>query len=386
MNLSIWTHPFGENDTQSIIKLQEIISNHDIYGLTRYIDDNKQEKEKFELFIKKFIPNEYNGFYYAASGSEAVEHALVIAAQTTKKNKFFIFEGSYHGSSIGLLPISYPNEYTWELPFKYTTIKPPYCYRCNRKCDSTYPCLKQVFETIDNSSDYAGILIDPSFGNIVCGSQKDYFKLLKELCKEKNILLIFDEIRTGIGRTGRMFAFQELEVKADIFCISKAIACGIPLALTIYQKENRTYREIIGTSIGLETSFAGTTLALEMAMYTMERLSGELSNITETIYYMYFRLQDLKEFSVIGDIRNYGMIFVLEFVRKKTGDYNYSAALLFVHMMRKLGIYISEPGYQSIVLLRPYYNIQKQEIDDMINASIQVLKTISKPDKEVRNV
>lgn len=361
INLSTWVNPFGYNDVESKNLLSQLIRNDNALSI-----DNAM-KQEFEKQYKKFLPKKLNAFMYGISGTQSIEFAIRIAKKITLKNKFLHYKGCYHGNSISLLPTIFHGDCdTSDCTFK--EISPPYCYRCANKCNEEFNCIKKVFDDIGIENDFAGIIVDPAFGNIVCNPGVEYFDVLKKECEKRNIQLIFDEIRVGMGRTGHNFAFETLNVVPDILCISKALAGGIPLSLTIYDSNKISYNEIVNNNFHIDSTFAGLSIGLEMAKYTIERLNRQLNTHgLESIQYFKDRLETLKEYDCIGDIRSFGMIYAVEFINPKNGDYSVARAQKFIKKCIQKGIKTNGVRYESILLIHPYLNITKNEVDEVLS-------------------
>lgn len=370
INLSTWIFPFGDNDQESKELLSKLVIKDNAFVTNNTI------KQDFEAYYRRYLPADLDGFMYGVSGTQAIEYAMRIACKITGKKKFVYFRGSYHGNSLSMLPMAFhDDDETHNIRFK--EVEPPYCYRCKSKCEGDYLCLQRIFYDIDmNGNDIAGIIVDPSFGNIVCNPGKEYFKMLKNGCTQRNIQLIFDEIRVAYGRTGRIFAFEFLDTVPDILCVSKAIACGLPLSLAIYNSKKITYGEIVDHNYYMESTFAGQSICLEMAKYTISKLDKLVSHGQHEDRINYFRekLNTLLKYDCIGDIRNFGLIYAIEFVHPTNGEYSELRAQKFISRIRKQGIYTNGTRYKSILLIHPFINISYAEIDEVIDIFHKCLK------------
>lgn len=368
-NLVTWVKPFGDKDTGYKDELIKLIKNDTIF-----CDNMLEIRQPFENEYLKYLPVTLNTICYGVSGSEAIEHALLIAEYLTGKKKFLYFTGCYHGSSICLLNVSYSTEKKEPFYYEFSEIDPPYCYRCNKGYCNNYSCLDETFRNISDDNDFAGIIVDPSFGNILLDMDRNYFKELKSLCQKNNLLLIFDEIRSGMARMGSLFAFEKYDIVPDILCISKAIACGLPLSLTIYNGRDLSISVKQKLHYKMETTFAGMELSLKMAKYTIQRISQETNLLQEKAEYFKKRLRELLKYDVIGDIRSTGMIFAIEFVNPKNNEYSTLIALKFVNNVRKYDVLINSPAYGSILLLHPFLTITTEEIDEVVEIFERCLK------------
>ncbi len=185
---------------------------------------------KVELLEKlsQIAPGDLGKTFLASTGAEAVEAALKTAMLATGKSTFVAYRGAYHGLSFGTLEISGIEKF--RVPFA--------SFLPQRAVFLDYPrddnAIVQAREALSNRDDIAALIIEPiqgRGGNLV--PPKGYLRALRELCTSLGILLIFDEIYTGFGRTGTLFACEDEGVVPDIICIGKAMANGFPISATI---------------------------------------------------------------------------------------------------------------------------------------------------------
>lgn len=369
INLSTWFLPFGENDCESVAYLQESIGKQNAFF--------SDEKEAFEESYRSYLPKTLNGFLYGVSGTQAIEHAILVAQKITGKKKILYFHGSYHGNSLTLLDTVLDSRK--ENPDSiFIKVQPPYCYRCQNKCNGQFKCLTEtIFSDTVPLDEIAGIIVDPAFGNLVLEPGIEYFKILREKCTEHNILLIFDEIRVAFGRCGSDFAFMNLGIVPDILCLSKAIACGMPCSLTIYDSNRISYEEITEKHKHIASTFATQNVALHMAEYTLKRIDTLVnSGAFHLIHYFREQLDSLLEYDCVGSVRNFGMIYAIEFINPKNGSYSVARGKKFVNEIMRRGIHTNGTRYQSVVLIHPYITITKEEIDTVIGIFHEALKCI----------
>jgi len=195
-------------------------------------------KPHIEIFkkLRRLFPKEFTHFHPATNGTEATEVALKAAMYKTDRSQFLAFWGSYHGRTSGSLAVSSlkgGNNAKYG-PYMPLTQFLPYA----TKKSEVEPYLKIARTTINSSwtgsGPYAGIIIEPMQGSGgVRIPQKKFIKGIAKIAKEKNIPLIFDEIFTGFGRTGNMFAHRYFDVIPDIVILSKAIGGGIPTGMVV---------------------------------------------------------------------------------------------------------------------------------------------------------
>jgi len=279
---------------------------------------------KFAAALAEVTPGDLNMFFFSNTGAEAVEGALKLARWKTKRNVYIAFQGSFHGRTMGALSVTassagYRARYAPLLPTVYH-LPYPYCYRCRygtkpNRC--SLPCLEELnwlFACLTPPEDVAAVLIEPVQGEggyIV--PPKAYLQKLAEICREKKILLIFDEIQTGFGRTGKMFAAEHFGIVPDIMCLAKGIASGFPLAAVAASKD--LMGDWPAGSHG--TTFGANPVSCAAALAVLEVFKEEkiLEKCNENGTFFKVSLEELaRRYPVIGDVRGLGMMLAVEIV------------------------------------------------------------------------
>lgn len=265
---------------------------------------------------------------FANSGAEAVENAVKIARHATKKTGIIAFECAFHGRtllSMSLTSKVKPYKYGFG-PFAPDTFKAPsaYCYRCYYR--STYPgcgmhCLENFerFFTAEIDADHiAALIIEPVQGEggfIV--PPPEFLPGLKSICASKGILFIADEVQTGFGRTGKMFAVENWGVEPDIITTAKSIAAGIPLSAVTGRAEIMDAPE----SGNIGGTYGGNPLACVAGIETIRYIEdNDLCNRANEIGRQSMtRLKALQEkCPAIGDVRGIGAMIGIELVNDRT--------------------------------------------------------------------
>lgn len=268
--------------------------------------------------------------HFANSGTEAVESALKLAMHATGREKFISFFGSFHGRTLGSLSLTsskaaqrlgfkrqaldvvhlpYPNEY--RNPFR------------DDECDgggAGQGALNwiehRLFKTTTPPEEVAAIVVEPVQGEGgYLPAPKGFLEGLRRICDEHGILLIVDEVQSGMGRTGKMFACDHYDVKADIVCIAKGIASGLPLGACVSRADLMDWKPGAHAS-----TFGGNPVACAAALKTIELLERELvANSAEVGGYLKRGLEKLmSKHDCIGDVRGMGMMIGVEFVKDRT--------------------------------------------------------------------
>jgi 4-aminobutyrate aminotransferase len=268
--------------------------------------------------------------HFANSGTEAVETALKLAMHATGREKFISFFGSFHGRTLGSLSLTsskaaqrvgfkrqaldvvhvpYPNEY--RNPFR------------DDECDGGGAgqgalnwIENRLFKTTTPPGEVAAIVVEPVQGEGgYVPAPKIFLEGLRRICDEHGILLVVDEVQSGMGRTGKMFACDHYDLKADIVCIAKGIASGLPLGVCVSRADLMDWKPGAHAS-----TFGGNPVACAAALKTIELLERELvANSAEVGGYLKRGLEKLmSNHDCIGDVRGMGMMIGVEFVKDRT--------------------------------------------------------------------
>jgi 4-aminobutyrate aminotransferase len=268
--------------------------------------------------------------HFANSGAEAVETALKVAMYHTRRQKFISFYGSFHGRTLGALSLTsskkaqrlgfmrqaldvvhvpYPNKFRHfanDLPTDEETISR----------DVINWIENRLFKTTTPPEEVAGIVLEVVQGEGgYVPAPKLFVKELRRICDENGIMLIVDEVQSGMGRTGKMFALDHHPgVKADIMCLAKGLGSGMPIGACIARADIMDWHKGAHAS-----TFGGNPVALAAALKTIELLqNGLIDNSREVGGYLENSLRKLQEkYDCIGDVRGLGMMLGVEFVTDK---------------------------------------------------------------------
>jgi 4-aminobutyrate aminotransferase len=268
--------------------------------------------------------------HFANSGAEAIETALKLAMYHTRRQKFISFYGSFHGRTLGALSLTsskkaqrlgfmrqaldvvhipYPNKFR-----HFVTDKPTDEATVTR--DVINWIEKKLFQTTTPPEEVAGIVLEVVQGEGgYVPAPTAFVKELRRICDEHGILLIIDEVQSGMGRTGKMFALDHHEgVKADIVCMAKGLGSGMPIGACTARADIMDWHKGAHAS-----TFGGNPVALTAALKTIELLEGGLvENSREVGAYLENGLRQLMDkYDCIGDVRGLGMMLGVEFVTDK---------------------------------------------------------------------
>jgi 4-aminobutyrate aminotransferase len=326
--------------------------------------------------------------YFGNSGTEAIEAAIKLAKWHTRKQLFIGFINAFHGRTIGSLSLtaSKPAQRRYFFPLMpgVNHVPYPYCYRCPFK--QTYPdCHYWCVDFIDEfvlqkyapPEDVAAIVFEPIQGEggyVV--PPPEYFQRLRKLADRYGILLIDDEVQSGMGRTGKWFAIEHWNVEPDILCSAKALASGLPLGATIAKAKVMDW---VGGSHA--STFGGNPLSCVAAMAVIDVIKEEklLENATKQGTYILKRLEELKsESEIVGDVRGKGLMIGVEFVEDKDSKKPAPQKANEI-MMRswKRGIAVITCGI-STIRIAPPLNITRELIDSGLEIIEDVVKEVER--------
>jgi 4-aminobutyrate aminotransferase len=260
---------------------------------------------------------------FCNSGTEAVEAAMKLARFSSGRQRFIAFNGCFHGRTIGALSL------TARKPVQRRGFGPllagvhhspyPYCYRCpfGKQPDTcAVECAgyleQQVLNTVAPAEEVAAIVIEPvqGEGGYIVPPQK-FMDELARIADRYGILLVFDEVQSGMGRTGRMWAAEHFHMTPDIMAIAKGIASGMPLGATVARSDLMTWPPGAHAS-----TFGGNPVSIAAALVTIQLLQDELLvNATAIGNYMMDRLRQWPaRFPNVGDVRGLGLMIGIELV------------------------------------------------------------------------
>ena len=254
------------------------------------------------------------------SGAEAVENAVKIARYYTNKKSIISFKGGFHGRTylaMGLTGKDKPyKEGFGPFPEFVKHALYPYLYR-DISDDDALASIKDLFKKTLNPDDTAAVVVEIQLGEGGYIPASNYFlKSLREICDYHNILLIFDEVQTGYGRTGEMFGAETVGVNPDLVTLAKGIAGGFPLAAVLGKAE------IMDTihDAGIGSTFGASPVSCAAALGVLEAFDNEniLGNVSKQSEMMNSFLKNLmNENEFIGDVRGYGPMIGVEIVENK---------------------------------------------------------------------
>ena len=300
---------------------------------------------------------------FGNSGTEAIEAALKLARYSTGREKFIAFLGAFHGRTLGSLALT-ASKATQRRGFSPLMpgvhhIPYAYCYRCayGKTPDTcAVECAKviedQLVKTILPADEVAAIVLEPvqGEGGYVVPPQK-FFDELERIARRFGMLLVFDEVQSGMGRTGKMWAAEHFHASPDILAVAKGIASGLPLGATVARADLMTWPPGAHAS-----TFGGNPVACAAALTTIELLEQELvANAARIGEYMMGRLREWpSRFPIVGDVRGLGLMIGIELVRDQaTRERAPLARNRVLELAFERGLLVLGAGENSIRLCPP---------------------------------
>jgi adenosylmethionine-8-amino-7-oxononanoate aminotransferase len=394
---SLWVNVHGHRRKEidkAIIQQVQKISHSTLLGIS-----NVPAIELAEQLVK-IAPRGLSKVFYSDNGSTAVEVALKMAFQfwqqsskRNKKKKFISLRNGYHGDTIGSVSVGgidlFHGIYK-PLLFPTFKVESPYCYRC--PLHQTYPrcgieCLNLLEEMMrKHHSEVAGFILEPivqgAGGMIVF--PKGYLKEARFLCTQYHVLMICDEVATGFGRTGKMFACEHEKVSPDFMALSKGITGGyLPLAATLATEE--ISQAFLGEVQDLRTfyhghSFTGNPLACSAALASLEIFKKEkvLDTLQPKIRFLSKELKKFYQIPAVGEIRQKGLMVGIELVadRKRKTPFPVEARISHKVVLeaRKRGVIIRPLG--DVIVLMPPLSITEKELKRLTQAVFDSIETV----------
>jgi acetylornithine/N-succinyldiaminopimelate aminotransferase len=308
------------------------------------------------ILAKKISKISFGGkVFFCNSGAEANEAAIKLARLYGKKKRYKIIsmENSFHGRTLATVTMTGQKKYN-EM---FEPLPPGFLYA---KFNDFSDLLKKIDDEV------VAIIVELIQGeggiNVI---DKEYLKNVKNLCSQKDILLIFDEVQTGFGRTGEFFAYQVFGIEPDIMTIAKTMGGGFPVGAMVAKKDIADLMQP-GTHA---STFGGSPLACVSCLAVIEAIEKEnlLENVKKMGKYLREKLEELKnEFEIIKKIKGIGLMLAIEI--EKDGS-------KLVDICLKNGLLIN-CTHENVIRIMPAINVKKEEIDEGIEILRNSLKKL----------
>ena len=396
---SLWVNIHGHNNKElnEAIKEQiDKISHSTLLGLANVPSSVLAEK------LIEIAPASLKKVFYSDSGSTSVEIAIKVAFQYFRqkgskyknKKKFIAATSAYHGDTIGSVSIGgmelFHSIYK-PLLFDTLRITYPYCYRC--PFNLKYPncelyCAKEAEKIITYYADQAAaVVIEPMIQGAagMITMPAGYMKKIEKVCRDNEVLLIIDEVATGFGRTGKMFACEHEDINPDAMCIAKGITGGyLPMAATLFSQE--IYEGFLANFEDNKTFFHGHTytgnqLAAAAAVKSLElfKKNNIINAIAPKIEHFSKLLKKFDALNNVGEVRTIGLMAGIELVADKNTKEPYPQKDKIGHKVilkaREKGVIIRPLG--DIIVILPPLVIEKNEIDELLSVVYDSIKAVT---------
>ena len=350
--------------------------------------------------LVEIAPEGLTRVFYSDNGATAVEVALKMALQywqhkgERQRTRFISFENAYHGDTLGAVSvggIDLFHRIFSPLLFPTYRVKAPYCYRCPEGLQ--YPgcglaCLRALEETLKrHHRECAALIIEPvvqgAAGMIV--HPAGFLRRVRELCTEYGVLMIADEVATGFGRTGRMFACEHEGVTPDLMCVAKGITGGyLPLAATLTTEE--IYEAFLGEYHEFKTFFHGHTytgnpLACAAACANLEVFEKErtLERMATKVELLAERLKEFWSLPHVGDVRQKGFMVGVELVADRKTKEPFPPQMKVGQKVileaRRQGVVIRPLG--DVIVLMPPLAIPEGELERLVEIVYHAIEKVT---------
>ena len=306
--------------------------------------------EKRTLLAKKLVEvSDLDKVFFCNSGTESIEAAIKFSRLATNKTELIAARMGYHGKTMGSLSLTKTMK-------KYNEPYQPLLQHVKHFIYNNIESLKEII-----SEKTAAVILEPIQGE---GGIKiphiEFFKQVRELCDKYGALLIIDEVQTGMGRTGKMFAIEHYDIKPDIMCLAKGLAGGIPIGATLIT--NSISEKLFG---GCHTNtFGGNPLACATGLATLEAIEKNnlVENAKEIGEYFITELKNINS-PIVRDVRGKGLMIAVEIKTKNTK---------YAKLLQENGVIVI-PTLANILRFLPPIIFTKENVDEVVEIVKQVL-------------
>ncbi|WP_333594663.1 adenosylmethionine--8-amino-7-oxononanoate transaminase [Anaerospora hongkongensis] len=394
---SLWLNVHGHRKAEidaAIIRQLGKIAHTTLLGLA-----SEPAAELAEQLIQ-IVPAGLTKVFYSDSGSTAVEIAVKMAYQywqlkgVTQKQKFVTLANAYHGDTVGSVSvggIDLFHRIFGPLLFETIHAPSPCCYYCTLSVqagDCQSACIGAVEDILAREhGEIAAMVVEPLVQGAagMLTQPPGYLRRIRELTRQYNVLLIVDEVATGFGRTGKMFACEHENVTPDIMTMAKGITAGyLPLAATV--ATNEIYQAFLGDRASARTffhghSYTGNALACAAALANLEIFKEEqiIAGLADKIAAAKKKLAGFAELTAVADIRQCGLMIGIELQADKLARTPFPPELLIGHrvsmLAREYGLIIRPLG--DVVVFMPPLASTKADIEEMLDIIYRCIQEIT---------
>jgi 4-aminobutyrate aminotransferase len=335
--------------------------------------------------LRQIVPSPIDGFFFSNSGAEAVEGAVKLARAATGKQNIIVFSGSFHGRTAGTMALTTSKTIYragfGPLPSGVFVAPFPYAFRLGMSEEqASQYALEQVEYLLASQTapkETAAILIESVLGEggyVV--PPASFMRGLREIANRHGILLIFDEIQSGFGRTGRWFAFEHYGVLPDIMTVAKGIASGLPLS-GVFAPLDLMRKWEVGSHGG---TYGGNAVACAAAVATIQAMREEkmLENAQARGQELMNGLRRLQEeYPQIADVRGLGLMIGTEFVVEGRPEKAKPLTKAILHAAEERGLLLLTCGtYDNTIRWIPPLNVTREQIQEGLRIFEEALKAV----------
>jgi len=395
---SLWCNVHGHRKQELDDALKEQIDRlaHSTFlGLSHVPGINLAQK------LIEIAPKGLQRVFYSDSGATAVEIALKMAVQywqlkgQERRTQIASLAESYHGDTVGSMSMGYSetfHRFYKPLLFPVLRVTPPHVFRYYHRmseADALQAALRETEQKlVENKDTVAALIIEPLMQGAagMWAQPLGYVKTLSDICRRNGILFILDEVATGFGRTGKMFACQHDGVKPDLLCMAKGITGGyLPLAATLTSEE--IFSAFLGRYIEFKTFFHGHTytgnpLGCAVALANLEVFHREniIENMQPRIAYLQKRLsEEFGSMPHVSDVRQWGYMIGIELVEERASRKSYAPERRVGHQVileaRKRGVMIRPLG--DVIILMPPLSMAENELAILLDIVYDCIHSVT---------
>ena len=395
---SLWCNVHGhrKNELDKAIKVQlDHVAHSTFLGLSHVPGIQLAQK------LIEIAPKSLQRVFYSDNGATAVEIALKMAIQywqlkgETKRTHVATLLESYHGDTVGSMSMGYSetfHRFHKSLLFPVLRLTPPHVFRHYkglREQEALNQAIKEAEEKIAAQNDTLAALVMEPLMQGAAGMWRqpiEYVKALSEICRKNGILFVLDEVATGFGRTGKMFACEHAGITPDILCLAKGITGGyLPLAATLASEE--IFAAFLGEYEEFKSFFHGHTytgnpLGCAAALANLELFEQEniIERMQPKIAYLQNRLNnEFLTLSHVSDVRQWGFMVGIELVEDRKRRQNYPPERRIGHNVvleaRKHGVLIRP--LSDIIILMPPLTIADDELKTLLDVTYNCIRIVT---------
>jgi 4-aminobutyrate aminotransferase len=335
--------------------------------------------------LQQILPPHLDGFFFTNSGAEAIEAALKLSRHATGRTNMVVFQGGYHGRTIGSVSLTTSNPI---YHYKYQPLMPgvyvapfPNTYHYGWSADETEAfCLKQLHYLLASQTapeETAAMFIEPVLGEggyVV--PTPGFLAGVQQVCREHDILLIVDEVQSGFGRTGKWFAYQHFGVKPDMVVMAKGLASGFPLSAVVARSELMQHSPA-GSQGG---TYGGNAVACAAAVATLQVMEEEglIENSAKMGARLMAELKALQEqHPAMGEVRGLGLMVGVEFTAAD-GEPDPATAKAVIKECLDGGLILLPCGtYGNVIRWIPPLVIDDAHLDEALSIFGEALRTVT---------